>query len=115
MSKMFAIISKLIKKAIAVVLLTGLLIAYYAFHILFFVVRLLAVPFAIIGTVMTFVDGYLDGFTFQGLCDLVFLWFVVAVRFLLPLMVPVVQRWRKELQGCILAPLYIRPRVRYTI
>ena len=115
MRNLFVIFNKLLKKGIAVILLTGLSIFFYAFHILFFVFRLLAVPFAVIGTVMTFVDGYLDGFTAQSVYDLVFLWSAVVVRFLLPLMVPVVHHWQNKLKGYICAPLCVRSPVRYTI
>ena len=115
MRKLFAIFYKLLKKGIALILLTALTMFSYAFNILFCCYRLLAVTFAVIGTALTAVDCYKYGFTAERFLVFVTLMLAVALRYLLPLLIPVMQRWHEDLKDYIYAPLTVRPPVRYTI
>lgn len=111
----FIIIEKLIKKGIALVLLSALTVFYYMFTIALFCYRLLAVTFAAIGTVMTVVDCYKYGFTAERGLVLLFLLVAVALRYTLPLLVPIMQSWLEDLKDYVEAPLTVRSPVRYTI
>lgn len=111
----FAIIYKLVKKGFALVLLSLLTTFSYVYNIVFFFYRLIAVGFAAVGTVMVGFDVYKYGFTGERGLILLFLMGMVAVRYLMPLLIPVMQRWIEDLTDYIYEPLFVRSPVRYTI
>lgn len=115
MKNPFIILYKLLKKGVALILLSVLTVFFYAYSVMCFFYRLIAMVFAVIGTALTAVDCYMYGFTAERLLVFVTLMVAVALRYLLPLLVPVMQRWNEDLQEYIYAPLIVRSPVRYTI
>lgn len=115
MINLFVIFKKLLQKAIALIVWIALTAFYYTFNILFFFYRKVAVVLSVIGLVMTAVDWHVYGFEREYVFDILFLSFAIVLRFLLPLLVPVMQRWLDQLMACIHSPLTVRPPVRYTI
>lgn len=111
----FTILSKLFKKGLAAILLSALAIFACVYNVLFFVYRLVAVVLSAIGASMVAVDCYKYGFTAERGLIFLALGFAIALRYLLPLLVPVMQRWLADLKDYIHAPVIVKSPVRYTI
>lgn len=115
MKNPFTILAKLFGKSIALILLSALSIFSWVFNIVFFVYRLVAVAFAAIGTSINVVDCYQEGLNTERALIFLILLGVVALRYLMPMFVPVMQQWHNNLNAYISAPLAYKPPVRYTI
>lgn len=115
MRHLFAVINKLFKKGIALILLSALTIFSFAFNFAFFFYRLVAVAFAAVGTAITAVDCYKYGFTADRGVSFLILLTMVALRYMLPLLGRAMQQWNDGLKDYVFTPLSIRPPVRYTI
>lgn len=111
----FTILTKLVQKAIALVVLAALTAFSFIFNALFFIYRLVAVFLACAFTVAVLVNWYSHGVNLEGVLILLGSALAVALRYLLPLLVPFIQHWQSELVDFVFAPLFIRPPVRYTI
>lgn len=115
MMKLFIILTSLLKKGVALMLLSALTIFSRAFNVIYFVYRMIADVFALIGTFLIAADWISSGFTAEIGYSILSLVCIVALRFLLPLLVPVMQRWEENLSDYIHEPMHYASPVRYTI
>ena len=111
------IFSKLLAKAAALLILSVLTIFTGIFKAALFLYCIIAIPFAMIGTLLTAYDWISGSFTYGGLFPIVFCISLVVLRYALPLLVPVLNNTIEKLQDFVRAPLSIRVKspVRYTL
>lgn len=111
------VISKLLAKVAALFTLSVLTIFASIFKVALFLYRIVAIPFAIIGTLMAAYDFFFGTFTADSASIILFSVILVALHYTLPLLKPVLDFTNGKLQGFISAPLYMRvkPPVRYTM
>lgn len=115
MKKLFTLFKGLIGKGLALILLAALTVFSIVFNVTYLIYRLLADVIAIIGTVLIGAECFTTGFTVEIGYAIASVVAIMALRFTLPLLVPIMKQWSKDLKNYIHAPIFKAPPVRYTI
>lgn len=109
------IIKKLFMKVIALIVLSVLSVFNFIFHIFMVFYHLLAVPvaaFLILAMLINYIDVGFDPaqllFVGVGLS-------VVGLKYILPILSPILEHWITFLKLYLLAPLIVRSPVKFTM
>ena len=111
------IIAKLVFKGVALILLSVLTIFNCIFKIVIVVFNIASIPLAVIGTIMFAFDCFTGSFTMDTVYIALVSIVLVALRYLLPLLMPVLDKSAFSLKNYVSAPLRMKVKspVRYTM
>lgn len=115
MRNVFVVPSKLVCKGVALMVLPILTAFTYVYSLMVFLYRIVAAFCGTIGVCIVAVDCYQHGMSGERGVIILFLAIAFALRYLLPMLTPVMQCWQQDLLRYVYAPLITRPPVRYTI
>lgn len=111
---------KLLSKGAALFTLSALTIFNCIFKVVLVVYHLISIPLALICAGMAAFDCFAGGWTEQSTYTLLVGIAIVALRFVMPLMLPPLQNTADILKDFVLAPIHtnytkVKPPVRYTM